>query len=224
MKNKKLLLICLVCMCLISCNKSPNIEAQNKENISRIKGKLNRNLINLHIDSDNLFNPSNNNIINESLAYTDTLLKISNSDRRYLYSLIKSKLLFLNKEKEESIKELQNFELANPLLYNYFYGIINELSSSQKEALNKYLIANDFCINDYDLLCYQIQFLIDNDVDKFLSSLKKLDNSIFVAYEQKLEESITIDNFRKNIIVNNFFDQFILPNDDGVEDEIKKYF
>ncbi len=223
-KNIKLLLICLVVICLISCEKSPNIIEQNKEEVSKMKGKLNRNLMNLHIDSDYLFDPSNSLLINESLAYTDTLLKISNSERKYFYSLIKSKLLFLKKEKDESIKALQKFELANPLLYNYFYGIINELSGSQKGAVSKYLIANDFCINDYDILCYQIQFLIDNDVDKFLSSLKKLDNSMFVAYKLKLEKSITIDNFRKNIIVSNFFDQFILPNDDGVVDEIKKYY
>lgn len=203
-------LFCIFILITSSCNK----KSKKDIDLTKLKTELNLTLMSFYLDKDDFFNNQyNQKSIDKSLILLDSLLILSKSEKIYFYSLIKSKVLFLYDNEKESLKELKSISEVNPLLYHYYIGIMKELKGNQNMAIEEYKLAKNLCKNKQDALCLEIQFLIDNNIQVFLSDMARIDLGLFKKLND-LKEKEEINNVRKSIIISELYDNYIMPNDD----------
>lgn len=144
--------------------------------------------------------------------YLEKLKKNSISEEKFFFDLLDFRLLLIQGSYEKCLNKLLSIKEINPLMYYFYVGIVNDFSLNKSEAIDYYResIKHSFEYPDFKLF---LEFLIDEDFEKYLLGLKSINDNIrYDIYSKYREKYKGISGIREQLIVEEVFNNYIVPS------------
>lgn len=164
------------------------------------------------------YETENTSFLDSTLSSINQVLtenKSWNEAKQFSFILLKSKVFFLKNESNLALDNLKKFDSqgSGTLKYEYYLhvGLFYEINGDTNSANKNYILAQKFCKNEY---CDEINYLIKNDLEKYLQELNKSEfgEYISVDFKDKLVEfSGNKNKFRNFFIKEYLITQFYIP-------------
>ena len=144
--------------------------------------------------------------IEEAKGLLNVISNLSTSKEHFYFEIMSYRLSLLSLEDKKALDDIKCLEEINPMMYFFYRGALFELLKNNDNNKN-YKKSLTYCKDDFFKIF--LQFLIDNNLNFFYQNLKKYNNQAYNYYKKKNDNNP--DSFRKEIIVNEVFNQFYLP-------------
>lgn len=164
-------------------------------------------------NSLNYFKPNserNKVELKNTYRYLEGLKENTNSKEIYYFDLLSFRLNLINSNYSKSLENLSKVKEINNFMYYFYRGVVYDIMQNGDLAIDNYKQSLKFVNEDVDYRNF-INFLISNDYNRYLKSIKEYDTVKFNYYQKLKEKYINSDDIKRYLIVKEVFQNYIVP-------------